>query len=133
MTHPDEDTLLQFILRTLGEPDDSGVREHLSRCAECRALEQKMQQELARLQEIEIRVDTPGFLRLPVLADAPARHWRWVAGLAAGFLLGILTARLADSGPPAAVPQRLTTQAVSSPPSAYIPCRAVDLKTALRP
>ena len=133
MTHPDEDTLLQFVLQTLGESDYSDVRKHLSRCVHCQGLERKLQQELGRIERVQIQVDAPRFLRLPVLSDAPLRRWRWVAGLAAGFLLGILTARLADYRHPATVPQRLVTQAAPSSPSAYIPCRALDLETALRP
>jgi hypothetical protein len=129
MNHPNEDMLLQFVLETLGDADASNICEHLTECVECRALEVKLRGEVGRIGSVDIHVDMPRVLRLPGVVETPFRHWAWVAGLAAGFLLGMLTARLGEDRHPAAVPQMLATKAATSPISGYIPCRAVDLQT----
>ncbi len=132
MTHPNEDTLLQFVLQTLVESDSSDIKEHLTGCMDCRASVRRMREEVGRIGSVRIQVDVPSAPILPVFQDAPWRRWGWAAGLAAGFLLGILTAHLADGGRPETVPQRLVTRAASSPTSGFTPCRAQDLQTVIR-
>jgi anti-sigma factor RsiW len=131
--HPNEDDLLQYVLQTLGEFDHAEIRKHLSQCEQCRACAQKLEQEIERLGSVRIRVDGPRVPRLPGFSFAPVRRWGWAAGLAAGFLLGILTAHLAENNHPVAVPQRLITTAASSGSSGYVSCQAMDVRTALWP
>ena len=148
MNHPNEDMMLQFVLETLGDDDASNsflllgvtmqveqvnlikrLHEVLPHAAECRAVEVKLRGEVGRIGSVDIHVDMPRVLRLPGVVETQFRHWAWVAGLAAGFLLGMLTARLGEDRHPAAVPQMLATKAATSPISGYIPCQAVDLQT----
>jgi hypothetical protein len=133
MTHPNEDDLLQYVLQTLGEFDHAEIRKHLSQCEQCRACAQNLEQEIERLGSVRIRVDGPRVPRPPGFTFAPVRRWGWAAGLAAGFLLGILTARLSDDRPPVAVPQRLMTTTDPAGSSGYFPCPAMDVRTAFSP
>lgn len=128
MTHPDADTLLKFVLKTLDESKSSSVAEHLSVCEKCRDLQQKLLGELARLEGIEIHIDVPAPPGLPRRSRLPLAVSRWAAVLATGFLLGYMTAQLSDPVRPIPVQQRLipTQGEVSS--SGYVSCQAVDVK-----
>ncbi len=129
MNHPDDDTLLQFVLRTVGEAEYSALQQHLSLCEQCREREREMQAEVERLGAIQMQIDLLELPRLPGPIRATIARWGWAAGLAAGFLLGMLTAALTNEEHPAAVPQRLVTTTVVSSSSGYIPCQASDVKT----
>jgi hypothetical protein len=128
MTHPHDDGLLEFVLQTLEESDSSVVRAHLLECEQCRDLQRKLQSQVERLGSIDMRIDIPERTRLPGTPRQFAAAWRWAAVLAAGFLLGLLTARLSDKAHPIHVPQRLIVQTPTSS-FGYVSCQALDLRT----
>jgi predicted anti-sigma-YlaC factor YlaD len=129
MTHPNADTLLEFVLQTLEESDNSIVREHLSTCEQCRELQQMLEGEVKRLESIDMHFDVPSPPRLPRRSRLLMTVSRLAAVLAVGFLLGYVTAQLFDPVRPIPVQQRLIPTQVEVSSSGYIPCQAVDLKT----
>jgi len=88
MTHPDGDTLLNFALQTLDEPDSSSVRAHMSACEERKDLHRRLLSELTRLQSIEFHIDVPAPPGLPRRSRLSPAALQWAALPAAGFLLG---------------------------------------------
>jgi hypothetical protein len=133
MNHPSEDSLIQLVLQTLGESDYAETQEHISRCEQCRARARKLQEEVGRIGSVKIQVDVPRAPRLPGVPRAYIRRWGWVAGLAAGFLLGLLTTHFGEERHPNAVPQRLVTTAALNSSSGYVSCQAMDVRTVLTP
>ena len=128
MTHPNDDKLLEFVLETLEETDYLVVRAHLLECKQCRDLQQKLQNQVERLGSIDMHIDIPEPSSFPrTLRHAAA--WKWAAVLAAGFLLGFLTAQLSDNAHPIPVPQRLIPIEAQTSSAGYVPCQALDLKT----
>jgi len=126
MTHPDADTILKFVLQMLDEPDIAHVRNHLSECEECRKLQQQYLGEIKRLERIDFHVDVPAppalSRRSRLIPEVP----RWAAVLAAGFLLGFLTAQVAAPHHPIPVQQHLIP-ARGTVDTGFISCQAVDL------
>ena len=129
MTHPDTDTLLKFVLQTLGESDEPIVRDHLLTCEQCRALQQNLQNDINRLGSVNLHIEMPAPPRLPRLWRVPMAVSRLAAALAVGFLMGYATAQLSDPVSSIPVQQRLIPAQVAVPSSGYVPCQAVDLKT----
>jgi hypothetical protein len=128
MTHPNDDRLLEFVLQTLEESEYSVVRAHLLECEQCRDLQRKLQSQVERLGSIDMQIDMAEPSRLPGTPRQFVAAWRWAAVLAAGFLVGFLTARLSDNAHPIAVPQRLIPAEAPTPSSGYVTCQALDLK-----
>ena len=129
MTHPDTDTLLKFVLQTLGESDEQIVRDHLSTCEQCRALQQNLQGDINRLGSVNLHIEMPAPPRLLRRLRVPTAVLRLAAVLAVGFLIGYATAQLSEPVRTVPVQQRLIPVEVAVPASGYIPCQAVDLKT----
>jgi anti-sigma factor RsiW len=127
MTHLDEDTLLKFVLETLDAPDASLVREHLAECQLCTQQEKKFRMEVGRLIDVEVQVEAVAPPRLPRRMRILAVATRAAAILAVGFLAGYLTAELSHPIRPETVQQRLVPGRLTTPPSGYIPCQAVDV------
>jgi hypothetical protein len=129
MTHPNDDRLLEFVLQALEETDSSEVRAHLLKCEQCRDLRRKLQSQVERLGRIDMQIDIPEPSRLPGTQSQFGAVWRWAAVLAAGFLLGFLTAQLSDNAHPIPVPQRLIPAQAPTSSSGYVSCQALDLRT----
>jgi len=128
MTHPDSDTLLKYVLRTLEETDESIVHDHLLTCEQCRALQQNLQGEVRRLGEVNLHIEMPAPPRLPRKLRVPNAVTRLAAALAVGFLMGYVTAQISDRTISVPVQQRLIPARMVVPSSGYIPSQAVDLK-----
>jgi hypothetical protein len=129
MTHPDGDTLLQFVLETLDESDNSAVREHLSACEECRERQRKLEGEITRLASVDLPVTMVAPPRLPWKVRLGSSVSKIAAVLAVGFLLGYATALLSNPVHPIPVQQRLIPAQGRVPSSGYVPCQQVDLRT----
>lgn len=129
MTHPDADTLLKFVIKTLDESGSSSVTEHLSNCEACRNLQQKLLGEVEKLGQIDFRIDIPSPPALPQRPRMTPAVSRWAAVLAAGFLLGYLTAQLEAPLHPIPVQQRLIPTQGGVPSSGYVSCQAIDVGT----
>jgi hypothetical protein len=129
MTHPDGDTLLQFVLQTLDESGNSAVREHLSACEQCIERQRKLEGEITRLASIHLPVKMIAPPRLPRRSRLTTSVSKIAAVLAAGFLLGYATALLSNPVHPIPVQQRLIPAQFRVPSSEYVPCRQVDLRT----
>ena len=129
MTHPDEDTLLKFVLETLDEPDHSIVRTHLSVCRECQEIQKRLVSEVTRLQSVGVHVDVPAPPGLPHRWRFPLAVSRWAAVLAAGFLLGYLTANISAPLRTIPVQQRLAPTPDGGDTSLFISCKPVDVST----
>ena len=127
MTHPDDDTLLKFVLETLDGPDNVIVRKHLSACKECQESWQRISRELTRLESVTFHVDVPAPPGLPHRWRLPLEVSRWAAVLAAGFLLGYLTANISTPLQTMPVQQRLTPTLEGGDTSMFISCKAVDV------
>lgn len=126
MIHPDSDTLLQFILGTLAESDRSSVAEHLARCEKCSQIRQELLAEVQRLENIDIHVDTPAPPAFPRRSRRTLAASRWAAVLAAGFLLGYLTARIETPLPYVPVQQHLVPASGAGDSLGFMSCQAVD-------
>jgi len=126
MTHLDDDTLLKFHLEMLDPSDDVRIRQHLSACRQCGERDKKVQGEVGRLSEIEMRLDEVAPPPLPRRVRFFAVAARVAAVLAVGFLAGYMTAEVANPLPPNTVQQRLVPARLAAPPSGYVPCQAVD-------
>jgi hypothetical protein len=129
MTHPDSDTLLEFVLQTLDESGDSAVREHLSACEQCRERQRRLEGEVTRLARIDLPVELVGPPRLPRRSRLVISVSKFAAVLAAGFLLGYATALLSNPVRPIPVQQHMIPARIAVPSSGYVPCQGVDLRT----
>jgi hypothetical protein len=129
MIHLDDDTLLKFTLETLDAAEDSLAREHLLGCQLCREKHDRLQSEIRRLSNIEMRVEQVTPPRLPRRFRFLAVASRAAAILVVGFLAGYLTAELSDPIRPTPVQQRLIPRRLTTPSSGYVPCQAVDVTT----
>jgi hypothetical protein len=129
MTHPDGDTLLEFVLQTLDESGNSAVRQHLSVCEQCREQQRKLQGEVKRLSSIDLQVEMVAPPGLPRRSRLPIAASKLAAVLAAGFLLGYATAQLTNPVHPSPVPQRLIPAQAAVPASGFVPCQVVDVRT----
>ena len=128
MTHPGEDSILKFTLQLLDEPESASVQEHLSGCAQCRVFHEKALGDIARLRSIDFDINAPA--PPPVLTRRIRRRphvWRWAAALAAGFLLGYLTANLSAPHHPVPVGQHLVPTSEQGDSSGFVSCQAVDV------
>lgn len=127
MTHPDGDTILKFALQLLDGPENLIVRDHLSGCTSCRGLYEKARNDMARLENIGFDISVPEPPRLIRRSRAMPDVWRWAAVLAAGFLLGYITANLTEPLPPIPVQQHLIPESDRSDSSGFASCPAVDV------
>lgn len=130
MTHPDSDTILRFALQLLDDRERLEVQEHLSGCKQCRDLCERAMGDVTRLQNIDFDVAIPAPPRLARWLRLPSEVWRWAAVLAAGFLLGYITANLSEPLHPIPVQQHLIPESDWRDSSGFVTCQAVDVKAA---
>lgn len=132
MTHPDGDTLLKFELQMLEEQEHEAVQRHLLTCNSCRELHQKVLGDVTRLRNFTMDVTVPApppLIRHPL---SKVEVWRWAAVLAAGFLLGYITANLSESVRPIPVQQHMMPTSEKKDSVGFVSCPAVDAKAAFR-
>lgn len=133
MTHLDDDTLLQFILQILGAKEYEEARRHVAGCEQCRKAHSTMSAELARIGTFQLQVDLPEPPGMATSSLEPLGRWKWVIGLAAGFMLGFLTARMSADNSPIPVPQRLVPTEASASTIGFVSCRPVEVRVARVP
>ena len=129
MTHPDSDTLLRFVLRTLDDSENEAVVQHLSLCEQCREEERKVEWEVRRLSSIDIPLEMVIPPVLPRRSRVLVAASRLAAVLAVGFVLGYATAELSNPIPSIPVQQRLIPSQIAVPSSGYVPAQEVDVRT----
>lgn len=128
MNHPNHDRILEFVLGVLDESEMSMTRTHLAKCDKCTDVEQKCRRQVEQLASIHMQVDLPHIPRVRApryVVDA----WKYAAVLAAGFLLGLTTARIDGDAVTIPVPQRMVPTSASHLQFGAGSCPAVDLKT----
>jgi hypothetical protein len=130
MTHLDDDRLLQFVLQTLGEGDYEEARQHVAGCDLCGRAVRMLRTDIERIAGLHLQVEMPEPPVLPVHAHETFRMWRWVAAVAAGFLVGFLTAVMSIDSHPNPVPQRLVPTGASASRAAFVPCQALEVSAA---
>ena len=59
MNHPTDDTLLKLVLELLDDNENAALREHLDRCADCRARYERMRANTDMLGSISPDVEAP--------------------------------------------------------------------------
>jgi len=132
MIHLDEDKLLQYVLKTLGEAEYEEARGHIAGCASCRLAQRRMHDELGRIASLHMDVELPDPPGLSGNAREPYRKWRWAIGLAAGFILGFLSATISVDSHPNPVPQRLVPAVAPASRVGYASCQALEIRDARR-
>lgn len=130
MTHPDEEKLLGFVLETLDQTGGSTVREHLLSCSRCNETERRLRDDLARIKDIDIRVEIPSPPRLVRNERFLPALLKMAAVLAVGFLIGYMTAILSAPDRPIVVQQRLIPAPGVTSSRGYVTCPAVDVMPA---
>lgn len=106
-----------------GQPVDAGAAAHAAGCEQCRHELVRLGRVRAQLQALP-QLDPPTGAWRVVAADAavapaagPARHWQWVAGIAASFVLGMALMIGIDNREDAGPARGTTTDLIASTPA----------------
>ncbi len=93
--HPEEDTLLQYVLETLDRSDAIETRTHLDNCSTCRDIEERLRSDVQDLAELPIPVEIPS-VPYPARVRKSVPLLQAAALLLIGFALGVFSSRLSQ-------------------------------------
>jgi hypothetical protein len=128
MNHPDEDTLLKFVLEVLDASEARDLKSHVDACASCRRTCNTLERQVRQMGAVSFPVETPD---LP-LPQAPRRSsamfiLRAAAVLIVGFILGYATALIREPDMRVVISQQFRPTAPRVSVSHPTPCEQVDI------
>ena len=127
MIHLDEDLLLKYALELLDDKEESTIREHLTKCDQCKKSHESITNHIELIGSIEPDIK-PEIIPLPKKKlKIPEQFIRAAAILIIGFFIGYLTANLAHPVKVNVVKQNLITKTIMYPIESFRMCEQVDL------
>ena len=127
MIHLDEDLLLKYALELLDDKEESTIREHLTKCDQCKKSHESIKSHIELIGSIEPDVK-PEIIPLPKKKLKIQVQWiRAAAILIIGFFIGYLTANFAHPVKVNVVKQNLITKTIMYPIESFRMCEQVDL------
>ena len=130
--HPDDDTLLKYVLDILDAADEKVTRDHVTGCEQCAVRCRDLREPMDRMSKMQFRIQDGTAPRLPQRKrPKSALVMRVAAILAAGFLAGYLTAGWTTPPPILSVPQHLETESPATSFTHFTSCPQVDLAVQL--
>lgn len=126
--HPDDDTLLKYVLEILDDADDAATRDHVTRCGQCAARCRELSKPIDRITTVQFKIQEVAAPRFPRRKRSmSAVVIRAAAILAAGFLAGYLTAGWTALPPTLSVPQHLEPESPATTLPHFTSCDQIDL------
>ncbi|MBP1656998.1 MAG: hypothetical protein H6Q31_1599 [Bacteroidetes bacterium] len=128
MNHPDEDTLLKYVLEVLDTSDARELKGHLDACASCRLACDTIERQVRQLGTVSFPIETPD-LPLPASTRRPYVLYvlRAAAILLVGFVLGYTTALMREPEMQVVISQQFRPTAPRVSVSHPLPCEQVDI------
>lgn len=127
MKHPDENTLLKYVLELLESEEETLVKIHIEKCENCKEKYKQIKDGTNLLKGFDPEIET-GNMSLPVKKEFIFSFWLKAAAiLLIGFILGYYTAIQINSKEVNVVEQNLISKPFSNPANEFTPCEQVDL------
>lgn len=127
MIHFDDDLLMKYALELLDDKEESTIREHFTKCDQCRKQHESIKSHIELIGSIEPDLK-PEIIPLPKKKlKIPGQWIKAAAILIIGFFIGYLTAIFAHPVKVNVVKQNLITKTILYPSESFRTCEKVDL------